>query len=511
MLGVMAASGEPLGGRYRLEGLLGTGGMATVHRAHDLLLGRQVAIKFLAPNIAAEPEHLERFGREARAMAGIVHPNLVAIQRIATEGPLAPPAVISLVEGLASALDALHRAGIVHRDVKPQNILLSPTGPKLADLGVIRLDDPADPQGGGLTASGATPGTLRFLAPEVIFGQAAGPKADAYALATVAFEALTGASPRTAVTLGDLVHGAWQPPMLVSDARPGLGHAFDAAFAAGLDLDPARRLDPQSFAAALWEALNAWLAHPPDAALIGLSSALDVTEIDPRGAAALAAGPGAAPTGARASSADPTSATLDGVARLNPTATPPGEATPYPARTFPELPTDPRHGTHRNRAADPLGRILPVLALLALTMGTIVLAILVGRPGVAPAGGNPTASMSASASLSTPSSATPAASPSPSASVAANAEALEAVDAVVAAIQAAQGGRDGLKGADANELLGLAADAREALEDLDFAAAHEAADRLADRVEKVAKDLDEARREALDGAIDRLRAAIPSS
>ncbi len=524
--------------------------MATVHRAQDVLLGRQVAIKFLAPNIAASPAHLERFGREARAMAAIVHPNLVAIydvgwadeqagrtpylvmelvtggtlaQRLSDEGPLDPPSATALVEGLASALDALHKAGIVHRDVKPQNVLLSPTGPKLADLGIVRLDDPSEPDAAALTASGATPGTLRFLAPEVIFGQPAGPKADAYALAMVAFEALTGRSPRPAMTLGELVHGEWQPPILVSEAMPTLGTAFDAAFTAGLDLDPSRRLDVQSFAAAVWEALTAWAAAPgPPAAataateaavpIESLATALDAEPTDLVAAAATVVDAASAPIAEDATAQDASAAgataegataaaiagppALEGVARPNPMAFRPDPVTLAPRPPSPAPSRDTTDSTVTDLGTDVLRR----LGALALVVGIVVIGLLVLRSWVGPGVQPPSAS---------PSITVPVPSPSPTLSDDPGAAAREALQAVIVAIEAARGGPDGLKGGDANDLLALADDVERALADADYDEARRAAEELADRAEKVSDELDDDRSEALLEAIDALEAAIP--
>jgi serine/threonine protein kinase len=491
MLPAMAAN-DTLAGRYRLEAPLGAGGMATVHKAQDVLLGRKVAVKILAANVAASPAHLERFGREARAMASIAHPNLVAIydvgwadeqtghtpflvmelvsggtlaQRLAAEGPLDPPAVAALVDGLASALEALHRAGIVHRDVKPQNVLLAESGPKLADLGIIRVDDPSDPEAAALTASGATPGTLRFLAPEVIFGQSAGPKADAYALAMVAYEAITGRSPRPAVTLGDLVDAAWRPVTPVSEARPALGTAFDVPFAAALSMDPNERLAPLAFASALRDVASSWAEAEPTVAGIADSP---VTEV----------------------------AALSGVARLNPTASRPEDATT--AVGGPEVTSD---GTWDVTATDPVSRVLAPLGILALVLGIIVVALLLGRGGSVPS-----AFESAPASIAEP---TP--SPTPTATDDAVALAQRALEDVRAAIEQAQGGRDGLSGGDANELDALADDVGRALDAGDFAEARTAADQLGKRADKLSKELDEVRRDALENAIDALVEAIPST
>ena len=540
----MAAAGDVLAGRYRIEGPLGAGGMATVLRAHDGLLGRPVAIKILAPNVAANPALLERFGREARAMATITHPNLVAIydvgwadaesgqepflvmelvaggtlaERLAAEGPLAPPVVVELVEGLASALDTLHRAGTVHRDVKPQNVLLAPSGPKLADLGVIRVDDPSDPEAAALTASGATPGTLRFLAPEVIFGQAAGPRADAYALAMVAYEAITGRSPRPAMTLGELVHGAWQPITPVSEARPELGTEFDAPFAAALDLDPNRRLEPMAFAAELWHAVSAWAVSP--AAVAGtpdVGGGINVgegIEVDDATAVAAAGATSSPAPDVEAVESDASAETvgapateiaaITGAARLNPTAHLPGDLTTA---------TDPTADARRAALTDSqpiesLTRIGRALAVVAIGLGIIVVVLLASR-GLSGGVFDPDASGPGASPPSPSPSALPP-SPSPSATDGALAEVQQALRAVEAAIEQARGGRDGLKGSDANELAALAADVGRALDAGDAAAAHDAAEKLAKRAEKLSDELDETRRDALLEAIETLLEAIP--
>jgi len=275
---VMVAPGDILAGRFRIESPLGKGGMATVYRAVDARLGREVAIKLLTPQRAARATAPERFLREARAMAAIDHPSIVAIydvewsapggehdpflvmefvpggtlaERIDSHGPLLPEQVVDLVDRLSSALAAMHAVGLVHRDVKPQNILLGASGPKLADLGLVRLTDRRDGIAPDLTATNITIGTLRYLAPEVLDGEPAGPPADAFALAMVAFQALTGESPRPAITLGDLIEAAGRPARLVSRVAPELGPTYDDAFAAALALDPGQRTDVVAFATSL--------------------------------------------------------------------------------------------------------------------------------------------------------------------------------------------------------------------------------------------------------------------
>jgi serine/threonine protein kinase len=264
--------------------------MATVHRAVDLRLAREVAIKLLTPQRAATATVPERFLREARAMAAIHHPSIVAIfdvewfapggehgpflvmelvpggtlaERIDSQGPLLPEEVVDLVDRIASALAAMHAVGLVHRDVKPQNILLGAAGPKLADLGLVRLTDHNDGIAANLTATDITIGTLRYLAPEVLDGEPAGPAADAFALAMTAFQALTGESPRPAATLGDLIEAAGRPARRVSDVAPVLGSIYDEAFAAALALDPDQRPDVVAFATSLHDASAKAPVVPP--------------------------------------------------------------------------------------------------------------------------------------------------------------------------------------------------------------------------------------------------------
>jgi serine/threonine-protein kinase len=428
-------------------------------------------------------------------------------QRLAAEGPLDPPAVVALVEALASALDALDRAGIVHRDVKPQNVLLAESGPKLADLGIVRVDDPSDPDAAALTASGAMPGTLRFLAPEVIFGQPAGPKADAYALAMVAYEAITGRSPRPAMTLGELVQGAWQPVTPVSEARPELGPAFDAAFAAALDLDPSRRLEPLAFAAELWEAVTEWAASPTtDASAPPAADAPVAVQTTPIAAAAAASdvdadAVAATVLGALADTVADTAAAVTEVVRLS------GVARPNPLAFRPEhapIDVDRPPPAPETRDGDPVSRVLTALGVLVLVLGVIVVGLLLIRPGSEAGAASPSASESGAGS-----SAGLSPTPTPSATDDIAAEARRALGAVSSAIEAARGGKDGLTGADANELVALADEVGRALDEGDFAAASSKADRLAGRAEKVGDELDKRRREALLGAIETLQEAIP--
>ncbi len=211
-----ASDGLPtrFGGRYELRGLLGRGGMSRVHRAADLRLGRDVALKLLEPGVADRPDARARLRREARALAALNDPRIVRVLDMGEEGGL-PYLVMELVEGeglaerlragplpaplaarmgadVAGALALAHGRGIVHRDVKPQNLMLTPEGGvKVLDFGIAR------PIEGGttVTQAGMAVGTLGYIAPEVLAGRPAGAAADAYALGATLHHALTGAAP----------------------------------------------------------------------------------------------------------------------------------------------------------------------------------------------------------------------------------------------------------------------------------------------------------------------------
>ena len=196
-------------GRYRIERLLGTGGMAAVWFAHDRRLNRPVAIKVISDTLAADPQFVHRFEREARIAAGLSHPNLVRVYDYGDhEGrPLlimeylpgtlsellrrrGPAAIDSedLARDLLGALSEVHSAGIVHRDVKPANVLLDEEGrARLTDFGIARSDDATQ-----LTQTGVVIGTAAYLAPEVALGAPAGVGSDLYSLGVLLSECAGG-------------------------------------------------------------------------------------------------------------------------------------------------------------------------------------------------------------------------------------------------------------------------------------------------------------------------------
>lgn len=210
----MIVTGSRLKDRYRVERLLGRGGMASVWLAIDEVLERPVAVKILSDTIASDPEFLARFRREARVAAGLSHPNLIAVYDYA-EGGERPYLVMEYVEGenlaermsrnvevncerlareLLGALAHIHTAGIVHRDIKPQNVLIAPDGSaKLIDFGIALPEDATS-----LTQTGHLLGTARYIAPEVMRGEPATERADLYSCGIVLRDCL-GTSPSPAL------------------------------------------------------------------------------------------------------------------------------------------------------------------------------------------------------------------------------------------------------------------------------------------------------------------------
>jgi eukaryotic-like serine/threonine-protein kinase len=265
-------------GRYRVERTLGHGGMATVVLAEDSQLGRRVALKQLADHLADDPEVRSRFVREARLAARLSHPNVVAVFDAGEEDAL-PYIVMEYVEGetladvlkrerrldpaaavdvalqACGALQHAHDAGLVHRDVKPGNLLVRGDGTvKIADFGIARAAEATQ-----VTDHGTVLGTAAYLAPEQARGEQTSPASDVYALAAVLYEMLAGRPPFEFDSLADLVR--LQERTIVKP--PGASPALDAAVLRALSADPAAR--PAS-AAAFADELRAATATPADAA-----------------------------------------------------------------------------------------------------------------------------------------------------------------------------------------------------------------------------------------------------
>ena len=247
-------------GPYRIEELLGRGGMGEVYRAYDTVHGRQVALKCLAP--PAGPEFQNRFRREARIAAQLRAPHVVPIhahgeidgrlyldmrlidgpdlKRLLADGPLGPARTVEILSQVASALDAAHAQGVLHRDVKPANILLDADGTAyLADFGIARLFA-ADVT--RLTRTSDTVGTLDYMAPERLTQSEAGPASDVYSLACVLFQCLTGRVPFPAAdSVGKLTAQLNDPPPAASLFDRRIPPAMDLVVQTGMDKDPRRR------------------------------------------------------------------------------------------------------------------------------------------------------------------------------------------------------------------------------------------------------------------------------
>jgi serine/threonine-protein kinase len=258
---------QVLGERYEIGGVLGRGGMAEVHHGRDLRLGREVAVKVLRSDLARDPSFQVRFRREAQASASLNHPAIVAVydtgeDRTTTgatpyivmefvegetlrdvlrrEGPLPPERAMSLSADIAGALDFSHRNGIVHRDVKPGNVMITPQGTvKVMDFGIARaVSDSA----ATMTSTAAVIGTAQYLSPEQARGEGVDARSDVYSLGCLLYELVTGAPPFT----GDSpVAVAYQhvreDPRLPSSINPRVPPELDAILLKAMSKNPANR------------------------------------------------------------------------------------------------------------------------------------------------------------------------------------------------------------------------------------------------------------------------------
>jgi serine/threonine protein kinase len=282
----MISPGVTLGGRYRLDERIAGGGMGDVWRGTDEVLGRTVAVKILLPALLDEPGFAERFRGEARTMATINHPGVVDVydygsdqqlaflvmeyiegdalsRTLSRVGRLTPARTMALVAQAADALQAAHANGIVHRDVKPGNLLVRPNGTLvLTDFGIAR-----SALVGQLTVAGSVLGTASYISPEQASGAVATAASDVYALGVVAYQCLSGHRPFDGATPIEIAmkHVRDTPRPLPSDIPPGVRAIVDRALAK----DPAARWPTAAAMAAVARQAASFLAASPQSAAHG--------------------------------------------------------------------------------------------------------------------------------------------------------------------------------------------------------------------------------------------------
>ncbi|MCP4426132.1 MAG: protein kinase, partial [Chloroflexi bacterium] len=291
--------GQTINNRYKLEALLGDGGMGAVYRAHDLNLDRQVAIKVMHAHFARKMEFRARLIQEAQTAAKLDHPSVVEIhdfgnseaglfiameyisggslrdhlKRLQTMGKFLPLAQsLQIAAQIADALDYAHRRGIIHRDIKPGNVLLKrlsrpdtpgeqPFRAMLTDFGLVKLQE----EGAAMTQSGATLGTPTYMSPEQCKGEELDGRTDIYSLGIVLYELVSNRLPFTMKTLSEAiaVHTKGEMPPPASDARSELPPIIDAIISKALAKDPADRYaDAAAMATALQGAVVALEGAP---------------------------------------------------------------------------------------------------------------------------------------------------------------------------------------------------------------------------------------------------------
>lgn len=267
--------GALLDGRYRVDARIASGGMSTVYRGLDLRLDRPVALKVMDSRYAGDQQFLTRFQREARAIARLKDPGLVAIfdqgvdpahpylvmelvdggtlrELLAERGPMPPHAMVAVLRPVLSGLGVAHRAGLVHRDIKPENVLIAEDGEvKLVDFGLVRAIAEA-----GITSTSVILGTAAYLSPEQVEGTDTGPRSDVYATGIMGFELLTGTTPFTGDNALAVAHQRLDrdvPPP--SSAIEGVPPRLDAFIARATARRPGDRFsDAAEMGAALEEA-----------------------------------------------------------------------------------------------------------------------------------------------------------------------------------------------------------------------------------------------------------------
>ena len=255
-------------GAYRVDALIGAGGMGNVYRATDTRLGRTVALKLLPPTLLVDAEHKRRLLQEAKAASALNHPNIVTLYDIGedrgvdflvleyvpgrplneliTQGGLATSDVLRYGAQMASALAAAHAAGIIHRDIKPANIVVTPESQvKVLDFGVAKLLEPMDVNTvsetrarPAHTAEGAVVGTVSYMSPEQTRGASLDARSDLFSLGLVLYEMATGRLPIPGASLGQVLGSGDTRIAQPSEVRRGLPSALNATIVKLLERDP---------------------------------------------------------------------------------------------------------------------------------------------------------------------------------------------------------------------------------------------------------------------------------
>ena len=400
----MPVVGDLLAGRYRVDARLGAGGMGSVWRAHDLRLDRDVAVKVLMSSLAGDPVLAERFDREARALAAVTSPCVVAVHdvvtsagsdpflvmelcpdgslgdRLDTAGSLPVAEALPLLADAAEGLLALHARGILHRDVTPRNVLLSGGRAKLGDLGLARAGATDErPSLSDLTAAGTTVGTLAYHAPELIEGEPPGAASDVYGLGAVAYRTLTGVLPHSAGSVAELVAARLRPVTPLGELVPGVGPTLASLIARTLDVRPDARPSAAELAAGLRYLAAAATGMATGAAAPGTAAG---AAAGGPGTGARASAPGTA-AGARAAAPGPDAPTRPAIATE-------ARELGYPDRSRAATPIPPRPGRGSDRYSDRYrgpslwtGELLLIAIVAAIVL--LILFALTGGFGAAPA------------------------------------------------------------------------------------------------------------------------------
>ena len=378
------ASATTIAGRYEIEGRLGVGGMSTVHLAFDHRLERNVALKLLAEHLADDPAFVSRFRREALSAARLVHPNIVQVfdfgfdegqhqhfivmehvpghscaELLRDRGHLDVDQAVEIIAQSCRGLEYAHRNGVVHRDVKPGNLLVSDSDVvKLADFGIARATDQSS-----ITQVGSVLGTAAYLAPEQARGEEAGPRADIYSLGVVTYQLMSGRLPYEASSLSELaLKQQREAPMPLNQLNDRVRPELARAVALALSIEQEDR--------------------PQDA--------LSFAEVLRGGAHGIEPAPAPATAGTRATRVlgrrdDPTSATRVAEPRTTrqpatqPTPSRPArrlEPQPYQTGAYARQPSD-RAAERRGRGRRAGRRLAAFLAVLCLFAAAVIVAVVI--------------------------------------------------------------------------------------------------------------------------------------